>query len=215
MPLASWESSSETLAFLVYVRGPLLAPTILPACPSSVGHIAGILYRLVILQMYSLCLLRWFSGLSIWCGFFFFSNFWLCWVFAAHRLSLTAMSRSCSLVVVPGLLLLQSTGSRAWLTGLVAPRHVGSSQTRDGTCVPNIGRRLWTFVKAVSLPIVAISFVVKDKPVTGSDHTSTPLYCHPCLAQLCGANSIAVFKRWGSPLENPPKTQALIKWVAF
>ena len=147
--------------------------------------------------------------------FFFFSNFWLCWVFAVHRLSLTAMSRSCSLVVVPGLLLLQSTGSRAWLTGLVAPRHVGSSQTRDGTCVPNIGRRLWTFVKAVSLPIVAISFVVKDKPVTGSDHTSTPLYCHPCLAQLCGANSIAVFKRWGSPLENPPKTQALIKWVAF
>ena len=105
MPLASWESSSETLAFLVYVRGPLLAPTILPACPSSVGHIAGILYRLVILQMYSLCLLRWFSGLSIWCGFFFFSNFWLCWVFAAHRLSLTAMSRSCSLVVVPGLLI--------------------------------------------------------------------------------------------------------------
>ena len=28
-----------------------------------------------------------------------------------------------------------------WHTGLVAPRHVGSSQTRDRTCVPCIGRR--------------------------------------------------------------------------
>ena len=70
-------------------------------------------------------------------------------------------------------------------------------------------------MKAVSLPIVGISFVVTDKPVTGSDHTSTSLYSHPHLAQRCGANSIAVFKHWGSPLENPPKTQALIKWVAF
>ena len=74
---------------------------------------------------------------------------------------------------------------------------------------------VWTFVKAVSLPIVGISFVVKDKPVTDSAHTSTSLYSHPRLAQRCGANSIAMFKRWGSPWENPPKTQALIKWVAF
>ena len=32
-------------------------------------------------------------------------------------------------------------------TGLVAPQHVGSSQTRDQTCVPRIGRRIlnhWT-----------------------------------------------------------------------
>ena len=38
-------------------------------------------------------------------------------------------------------------GSRAqaqqlWRTGLVAPRHVGSSGTRDRTCVPCIGRRI-------------------------------------------------------------------------
>ena len=38
-------------------------------------------------------------------------------------------------------------GSRAqaqqlWRTGLVAPRHVGSSQTRARTCVPGIGRRI-------------------------------------------------------------------------
>ena len=87
------------------VRGPLLAPTIPPACPSSVGRIAGILYSLVILQMYSLCLLRRFSGPSVWCGcFFFFFSFWLCWAFAARRLSLIAMSGSYPLVVVPGLL---------------------------------------------------------------------------------------------------------------
>ena len=29
-----------------------------------------------------------------------------------------------------------------WLTGLVAPRHVGSSQTRARTCVPCIGRQI-------------------------------------------------------------------------
>ena len=29
-----------------------------------------------------------------------------------------------------------------WLTGLVAPRHVGSSRTRDRTRVPCIGRRI-------------------------------------------------------------------------
>ena len=42
---------------------------------------------------------------------------------------------------------LRLTGSRAqaqqlWLTGLVAPRHVGSSQTRARTCVPCIGRQI-------------------------------------------------------------------------
>ena len=50
-------------------------------------------------------------------------------------------SGGCSLVVVCGLLIavaslpaehgLQSTGSVLWLTGLAAPRRVGSSQTRD------------------------------------------------------------------------------------
>ena len=44
-------------------------------------------------------------------------------------------------------LLLRSTGSRragsvVWLTGLVAPRHVGSSQTRARTRVPCIGRQI-------------------------------------------------------------------------
>ena len=43
------------------------------------------------------------------------------------------------------ILLLQSTGSRGWIqklwqTGLVAPRQVGSSWTRDQTRVPCTGR---------------------------------------------------------------------------
>ena len=32
--------------------------------------------------------------------------------------------------------------SKLWLTGLVAPRHVGSSQTRARTRVPCIGRQI-------------------------------------------------------------------------
>ena len=48
------------------------------------------------------------------------------------------------------LLLLWSTRSRhmgLWPTGLTAPRHVESSQSRDQACVPHIGRQIpndWT-----------------------------------------------------------------------
>ena len=48
------------------------------------------------------------------------------------------------------LLLLQNTGSREhrlqqlWCTGLVAPKHVESSQIKDRTCVPCIGRQILT-----------------------------------------------------------------------
>ena len=76
------------------------------------------------------------------------------------RLSLVAVSRGYSLLRCAGsslrrLLLLQSMGSRRaafsscgrwaqqlWHTGLVPPRHVGSSRTRDQTRVPCIGRRI-------------------------------------------------------------------------
>ena len=90
----------------------------------------------------------------------------MCWVFiAACGLSLVAMSRNYSSLQCMGvslwwLLLLQSTGSRcmgfcncgAWAQllrciNLVALRHVGSSWTRDQTCVPCIGRQIlnhWT-----------------------------------------------------------------------
>ena len=42
---------------------------------------------------------------------------------------------------------LQHVGSALWLTGLVAPRHSGSSQTRDQAHVPHAGRQIpnhWT-----------------------------------------------------------------------
>ena len=85
--------------------------------------------------------------------FIFKFYFWLCWVFiAVHRLSLVAASGGCSSLPCVGfslwwLLLLWSTGSRAWAQqlwrrGLVAPWLVGSSRTRARTRVPCIGRRI-------------------------------------------------------------------------
>ena len=75
-------------------------------------------------------------------------------------LSLIVGSGGYSVVAVSGLLLLLNTGSRACrlrqlqysgsvvvLSGLVALRHVESSQTRDQTRVPCIGRWIlnhWT-----------------------------------------------------------------------
>ena len=85
-----------------------------------------------------------------------FIYFWLCWVFVSvWRLSPVAASGGHSSSRCAGLspsrpLLLLSTGSRRagsaiaqqlWLTGPVAPRHVGSSQTRARTRVPCIGRQ--------------------------------------------------------------------------
>ena len=64
-------------------------------------------------------------------------------------------------------LLLWFPGSRVqtqllWLTGVVAPRLVGSSQTRDQTHVPFIGKwilNLWT-TKASPLNLLLISYCV-------------------------------------------------------
>ena len=56
---------------------------------------------------------------------------WLCWVFStACRLSLVAANRGYSLVAVASLVVAHGF-SRLWHKGLVAPWHVGSSQTRD------------------------------------------------------------------------------------
>ena len=45
------------------------------------------------------------------------------------------------LVVVASLVGLSYCGvQQSWCTGLAAPRHVESSQTKDRTCVPCIGR---------------------------------------------------------------------------
>ena len=110
--------------------------------------------------------------------------FWLHWVFVAARgLSLVAVSGGYSslgcTVLLWRLLLLQSTGSRhagfsscdawaqwlwlmgsraqaqkLWRTGLVAPRHVGSSRIRDRTRVPCIGRRVLDHYATGEVPTV-------------------------------------------------------------
>ena len=91
-----------------------------------------------------------------------FLDFWLCWVLLLPGLFSSCnkwvhSSLRCSsfslwgysfvffcgvqalVVLAPGL---WSTGSIVVGTGLVAPQHVGSSWTRDQTCVPCIGRRI-------------------------------------------------------------------------
>ena len=47
-----------------------------------------------------------------------------------------------------------------WLTGLVAPRHVGSSQTRARTRVPCIGRQILNHCATREAP--ATSFIWSD-----------------------------------------------------
>ena len=71
------------------------------------------------------------------------------------------------------LLLLRSTGSRRagfsscgsraqqlWRTGLVAPQHVGSSQTRDRIHVPCIGRRILNHCASREVPLLLFYVLV-------------------------------------------------------
>ena len=86
--------------------------------------------------------------------FIYFIHLWLCWVFVSVRgLPLAAASGGHSSSRCAGLslsrpLLLWSTGSRRAGSvvvahgPIVAPRHVGSSQTRARTRVPCIGRQI-------------------------------------------------------------------------
>ena len=75
------------------------------------------------------------------------------------RLSLLAVSMGFSLWCVS---YCRAQAQRLWRMGLVAPRHVGSSQTRDGTHVPCIGSRFLSTeppgcpcnFKCASVPII-------------------------------------------------------------
>ena len=78
-----------------------------------------------------------------------FLNFWLHLVFAPEpELSLVAVTGGSSLLVVLRLLIamaslvaspgLEISGSAIWHMGLGAPRHVGSSKTRDQAHVPSL-----------------------------------------------------------------------------
>ena len=66
-----------------------------------------------------------------------------------------------------------------WLTGLVAPHHVESSQTRDRTCVPCIGR--WFLIYCTTREVVNNSLKMFLLPVLWENHpsihSSLLLYC--------------------------------------
>ena len=134
-------------------------------------------------------------SLSLSLSFFF----WLCWVFIATQgLSLVAASRGYSSLRCMGfslqwLLLLRSTGSRCvgfsscgtwaqqlWRTGLVAPRHVGYSRTRDWTRVPCIGRRILNHCATREVPdyfsfSIVSSSSAKALPIIIQNNTIVPL----------------------------------------
>ena len=61
---------------------------------------------------------------------------------AVHGLLIVVASLVQHKLYILGFQKLQRTGSVVWCTGLAAPRHVGSSQTWDRTCVPCTGRRI-------------------------------------------------------------------------
>ena len=131
----------------------------------------GYLYVLLLHHLEGAPYVNFFKNIFIYLFIFiYFWLHWI--FIAAHRLSLVASSEGyCSLrctgFSLRWLLLLWSTGSRhagfssssmqaqqlwlmgsraqaqqLWRTVLVAPRHVGSSQTRARTRVPCIGRRI-------------------------------------------------------------------------
>ena len=84
---------------------------------------------------------------------YLFIYFWLCWVFGScegflqlrqvgatlHHGARASHHRglSCCGAQAP-----DAQTQQLWLTGLVAPRHVGSSQTRARTRIPCIGRQI-------------------------------------------------------------------------
>ena len=69
----------------------------------------------------------------------------------------------------------EAQAQQLWLTGLVAPRHVGSSQTRARTRVPCIGRQTLNHCatrEALNSHIYARCF---------PNHKPLPLFCFPVM----------------------------------
>ena len=119
-------------------------------------------------------------------------TFWLHQVFAAaRRFSLAGAIGGYSLVVVWWLLFVVASlvaehglqgvwAPQLWGMGLVAPRHVESSQTRDLACVPCIGR-----------------WILNHQPTRKSDSSFNSFFFFPlslCNSQEIGWKSMA--NRW-------------------
>ena len=85
-----------------------------------------------------------------------------------------------------------------WLTGPVAPRHVGSSQTRARTCVPCISRQILNHWRHQGSPIISIFFEeceVKER----SDYLSMVQYdlsSHEPLQTLFKVSCLQVCDAW-------------------
>ena len=145
---------------------------------SSKSFLSTFLLFFIFISLHpSLCLYLIFLSLSFFKIYLFY--FWLHWVFVAARgLSLVAASGGYSSLWYAGfslqwLLLLRSMGSRhvgfsscgtqaqkLWRKGLVAPQHVGFSQTRARTYVPCIGRRILNHCATRKVPISLISLFI-------------------------------------------------------
>ena len=67
-----------------------------------------------------------------------------------------------------------------WLTGVVAPRHVGSSQTRSRTRVPCIGRQILNHCTTRE----ALLYVFKCTPL-GWSHSATSVSPHKLSSMGC------------------------------
>ena len=154
----------------------------LETCPFLLGHpfwhitVLNIFLWFFVFLWYQLLFLLFYVFFLISKNSFFliylFVYFWLCWVFiAVHGLSLVVVSGAysslwCSGFSLQWLLLLQSTDSRhvgfsscgtqaqyLWHMGLVAPWHVGSSQTRAQTHVLSIGWRILNHCATREVPL--------------------------------------------------------------
>ena len=116
---------------------------------------------------------------------YLFIYLWLCWVFVSVRgLSLAVASGatlhrgarashyrglSCCGAQAP-----DAQAQQLWLTGQVAPRHVGSSQTRARTRVPCTGRQTLNHCTTREAPIKG--FIILQNALLSSTAISSPHY---------------------------------------
>ena len=123
-------------------------------CSILIYHLYNIHPRIIEKHIVILLLGPWHCSKSIFFKnkfIYLFIYFWLCWVSVAARgLSLVVASGAtlrcgarashCGGFSCCGARALGVQAQKLWHTGLVAPWHVGSSQTRARTCVPCIAR---------------------------------------------------------------------------
>ena len=105
---------------------------------------------------------RWYTSWLFYFYFFLFKHYfiylWRCWVFVSVRgPSPVAASGGHSSSRCAGPLTIAASpdaqAQQLWLTGPVAPRHAGSSQTRARTRVPRTGRQILNHCATREAPV--------------------------------------------------------------